>query len=440
MSIVKNPEDPFSNRILSEIFKIDSSDPDRLISRENSQLEFKETFSWNNQKARYGKIGSSFANKNGGYLVFGIKNKPRIVIGMQDTQFEEIDPSHISSFFSSTFSPEVEWKHYIHILNNKKIGVLYFSESKNKPVVCTKSVSGELLDGDIYYRYSGQSQKIKYSELTILLNELKQKERDNFQKLLANISKIGVNNSAVLDLQTGNVVGSKEKMFVIDEKLLPKLRIIQEGTFSENSGEPTLKLMGNLIPTNSGLIQPIREVKIKMPVRIGTPDIIFAFLNQENVEYPLEYIKGIALEISGILPVYYFMHLGNLSRKQTIDLLNGVYSRSHARTKLIERLNSNDGYFTKLKITGTPEYLKKIQYRNLIVNRQPINDLQLGDVRKFCEVIQTLSKKEVYPNYLLPILKLVFNKFFMEREHNVSTDIRKAICHVDYVLFNEEIS
>jgi hypothetical protein len=38
--------DPFSLDSLNRIFKLDKSDPPRLKTRENSWLEFKESFNW----------------------------------------------------------------------------------------------------------------------------------------------------------------------------------------------------------------------------------------------------------------------------------------------------------------------------------------------------------------------------------------------------------
>jgi len=37
---------PFSQEDLNEIFKISPRDTERVISRENSSLEFKESFGW----------------------------------------------------------------------------------------------------------------------------------------------------------------------------------------------------------------------------------------------------------------------------------------------------------------------------------------------------------------------------------------------------------
>ena len=63
--------EPFSQEELNEIFKISPTDPERVISRESSSLEFKESFGWMSLP-NYLKTSVAYANTKGGYIVFGI--------------------------------------------------------------------------------------------------------------------------------------------------------------------------------------------------------------------------------------------------------------------------------------------------------------------------------------------------------------------------------
>lgn len=81
-------------------------------------------------------------------------------------------------------------------------------------------------------------------------------------KHLQNILSNGIENSAVLNLHTGEVDG-KGGSFIIDETLLPKLNFVKEGEFVEKSGAPALKLVGEL--KSSGQIVTVkREDLIKL--------------------------------------------------------------------------------------------------------------------------------------------------------------------------------
>ena len=51
-----------------------------IIARESSEIEFKESFNFGNMP-KYSKTMAAFANNKGGYILFGIKDSPRELIG-----------------------------------------------------------------------------------------------------------------------------------------------------------------------------------------------------------------------------------------------------------------------------------------------------------------------------------------------------------------------
>lgn len=64
--------EPCSTGNLGAIFRFDSENTNRLITRESGWIEFKQSFSWAN-KAEYARTIAAFANSRGGYFVFGGK-------------------------------------------------------------------------------------------------------------------------------------------------------------------------------------------------------------------------------------------------------------------------------------------------------------------------------------------------------------------------------
>ena len=71
--------------------------------------------------------------------------------------------------------------------------------------------------------------------------------------------KFGIENSAVMNLTSGEVEG-KSGNFLIDEELLPKLSFVKEGEFVEKAGAPALKLIGDL----SGVTKVGEEKPVKL--------------------------------------------------------------------------------------------------------------------------------------------------------------------------------
>jgi len=71
---------------IEEILRINETG--YLFHREGQELEFKEQFNFSGL-ADYFKDFSAFSNNKGGYLVFGVKDSPRITIGLTERSIEQ---------------------------------------------------------------------------------------------------------------------------------------------------------------------------------------------------------------------------------------------------------------------------------------------------------------------------------------------------------------
>jgi hypothetical protein len=229
-----------------KIFSFHASNAERVISRESGWLEFKESFNWHS-KDKYAKSMAAFANNKGGYIVFGVKDHPRELTGLQSNNFETTDESKITAYLNSVFSPEILFEKFVIVIQSKNIGILYTHQAKTKPVVCLK-YDGGLKEADIYYRYNARSEKIKYAEIKALFELIKEEERKSWMEHFEKILKVGPTNAAILDIMGGEISGQGGTL-VIDKKLVPKLKFIKEGNFQEK-GRPTLKLIGDVKPVS----------------------------------------------------------------------------------------------------------------------------------------------------------------------------------------------
>ena len=299
---------PFSQENLNEIFKISQKDPNRVISRESSSLEFKESFGWANL-SKYLKTSVAYANSKGGYIVFGIADKPHHLRGLSGNNlkmFEDIQPEKMSQNFNEHFAPEIEWEIQQYELQEKIFGLLYIKEAKDKPVICIKNSGKEILkEGDIYYRYRGRSERIRYPELRAILEARRQHEQKIWMEHIKNIARIGIHEVGIFDLRSGKISGSGGSL-LIEESLLSQISFIKEGNFSEDKGKPVLKIVGQVqsLPGNQLSFSKKQVEKIK-GIRIG--DIVLGALRRGKVPEPYEYVKQVCFESTAFLPVYYFI-------------------------------------------------------------------------------------------------------------------------------------
>ena len=71
-----------------------------LKSRESNTVEFKEAFN-KNSTAKYGKTMAAYSNNRGGYIIFGVKDKPRKIIGLKNDNFENMSQEQFSDAINS---------------------------------------------------------------------------------------------------------------------------------------------------------------------------------------------------------------------------------------------------------------------------------------------------------------------------------------------------
>jgi len=281
------------------IFSFHTSIPNRIISRESNLVEFKESFNWGS-KDEYAKSIAAFANNKGGYIIFGVKNKPRELVGLQNNNFEDTDEAKITEYLNTVFSPEIIFEKFVVKVRSKTIGILHTYQITNKPVICLKN-NRKIKESDIYYRYNARSEKIKYPELKILFEHIKEKERKGWMKHFEKISKIGPTNAAILDIIEGKISGQSGTL-VIDKKLVNKLQFIKEGNFQKR-GKPVLKLIGDVKPVSVVVTKEgkklVKDINIQVTsdpdapeYRLTTPDTDCPYITKVTVAKINKKLKG----------------------------------------------------------------------------------------------------------------------------------------------------
>ena len=80
-----------------------------LKSRESNTVEFKEAFNKGNT-AKYAKTMAAFSNNRGGYIIFGVKDNPRTVVGLSNNNFDNINQEQFTEAINSLFAPAMEWE------------------------------------------------------------------------------------------------------------------------------------------------------------------------------------------------------------------------------------------------------------------------------------------------------------------------------------------
>ncbi|MDE0386794.1 MAG: ATP-binding protein [Defluviicoccus sp.] len=409
---------------LSGLLRLDPDAPKRLASRENSRLEYKESFNWAN-RAKYGKTLAAFANASGGFIVFGVQDSPRLLLGVNDEIFDAIDLARFSAYLNSAYAPELEWELFSTHFGGVRLGVLYVALAKERPVVSLKDDREGIRESDIYYRYRARSQRIRYPELQSLLLERQHRERDSWLDHLSRVGRIGVENVGVLDLVEGELSGRGGRLLVSSD-LLEKVQFIRKGRFAQSGqpGAPTLRLVGDVEAVAPNSLAPVRTVA--RPLVIGEREILLAFLRQERPQAPIEYIRQACRETSLYMPIYHFAHSANLGIGELRDLISGEPRRRNAIHKRVEG--------ARVSPVGTLNAMtpQAIQRREILeaLAQDDVDALRPRDRVRLFEAI-THFVPTATPAALLELLAELVQDEFDEASSNVRSICRKSVAHLD---------
>ena len=455
-------ENVFSYKTLEYLFECRADKPNILKRKESAELEVKANFNWGD-KAKYGKLFCSLANNKGGYVIFGIKDKPHELVGLRSDNFSRKDPAKITEYLNSRFSPTIEWEPCDHEIDGKNFGIIYIYSSKEKPVMCINNDTDVIKEGEIFYRYSGETKIIRATDLQKIINERIEAEKKSWQDMIFRLAKDSPNNLALLNLNEGTLEEGGTKV-LIDEDLLSKLKFIKEGKFVEEGGVPTLRLLGDVQPI-SGAILPTKEV----PSRIPKGDICKAFFDGE-CDYPLEYLEGLADQRVRLLPLWFFVKKSGKSVESIIEILENLRDPIHqTRAKIIERLKYDreenykvgkvisdikieegvelrdideicDAYIKDRSLKSNQfEIVKRSVFLNLLCNnpQKLVDDLDelKSDLVRIIEAITHIPAEKIKEHKLV-YLNLLNRLYDMNLEANISSVFRKAVCSVDLKLYN----
>ena len=301
---------PLSDIALSKIFKKSTRNPNLIGTNEGVTVEYKQSFGWASV-SDYFKAMASFANRDGGYIIFGIKDRPHEFLGLQREaleRFEGIDNQVWSTNLREHFSPEIIWEKKVYTFEAKQYGIVYTYPAREKPVICKKD-AGELRKAAIYYRYNSQNSEIDYPELHSIIEKEKNKVNEQWMRTIRQIGDSGIARTALLDLKNGKLTGANTSLYM-DESLLNEIEFVQEGSFVETGGNPALKVVGQ-VQTVVGAQRVVVERECDRA--INADEIITAFITQEQVNNPLEFVKQICYQSTGNMPVYYYLRMAHIT-------------------------------------------------------------------------------------------------------------------------------
>jgi Putative DNA-binding domain len=208
------PLDAMDEKMLRSFFAKDANGAWHCIAGETDEFECKEGFSLRNFGKPLRTI-AGFANNRGGYLFFGVKDKPLgfAVSGLADDRFRETDQNKFSQTIRSVLEPTPRFRVASLKLDSMTIGVIHVEPHSAKPVIASKT-EGDVAEGAIYYRYPGETKAICYADLRAILDERDQRSREAILPMVQRLLELGPKDAMVANLADGQLEGGTRPIII----------------------------------------------------------------------------------------------------------------------------------------------------------------------------------------------------------------------------------
>jgi hypothetical protein len=434
---------------LRRTLKIHRTDTTLLNNRESTHLEFKRTFNLGSS-SKYARTMAGFSNNSGGFIVFGVENAPKKIVGVDEDRFNDVDPARLTSVLNEYFSPEMLWDMGQIQFHGVTLGYIYTHEAFDKPIIATKSKTKEIQESAVYYRYRAQSTYIKYAELNKIIEERLDRDRKSWIHHLETIGRVGPTNVGIIDTIEGKLFAGGTSL-MLSETLARQLRFIREGAFVETGGDPTLRLIGD-IRSLSGA-----TTEVPIPVGIHYEDIVRTFLSQMDIsaEEAMSYLQECAFQSSAYTPIYHYIKMAGITLQEAERLITETETSFRSvKHKLIRRIREQeritplgpiDQFDVDIPKAGDELISLVNAQRNASGKRSAIHkglraypnlirtiSSELPPLRLF-EAITHLDNETLSENLggVLGIMQDFFHSRFKTYPSGSKTVFRKALCFLD---------
>ena len=399
---------------------------DYIENEESETIEYKQSFGAIKDDKLLKSI-QGMANNKGGFIVFGISEenndsiKKYYIKGIDEKECKSFmqDNKRINEVLNSNFRESIRFERNCKKINQKLVAYIQIFESNDKPLINN--------NGDIYYRYNAETRKIAKLDLLRIINERKEKELHlTMQKHIENIFKNGIENSAILNVVTGEVEG-KGGNFLINQDLLPKIAFIKEGNFVEKDGAPALILKGSVEAISAdGVI-----ISHNVHKNIDEKYIYKIFFLQQDIDKQetKACIEAMAELQASLLPMRYFMQKADMNKDKLIEFLVDISNNARKKgfvNKKIENINKNKP--EKLEVQN--EFIENINNKVSLLKIIKKDD----DMRKISLAIMNFNKDQIDKKYILSELFALYDHCVKNNKKQFS-HVRKAIAYIDRIFF-----
>ncbi len=396
----------------------------RLKTGETDEHECKQDFDAKKLSPILRAI-AALSNNKGGFLFLGVSNTECRAEGVC-SDFESFDVAKITDKVKTYLSPtpRISAKGTID-LGGTKVGFIHVAQHPDRPVIVCRDDGEKLNEGEILFRYAGQSARIKFGDLREMLSERDRRAQMALATAAGKLATVGTAKALILDTDR-NVLDAEGREILIDEDLVKTINFIREGHFDEVDGGVALKLVGEVKSVN---VKSLAAEKL-VSKAISQEDILTSFLNQETVGQPKEFVFASLSQPRLWLPLFYFTKLANETPDQMVSEIKKIStSQKGKKQNVIDRLGGKKSALTA-KLTQKAQVIaKQIEKGEFAV------PAIAKDVAPFAQSLSGVKKTKATLPDILNALSTCRMLAIDADDSNALGAVFKAACRVDEMFF-----
>lgn len=219
----------------------------RVTARESTTLEFKAILDITTFKKCIKTI-AAFANQQGGMIVFGVRDRPREIVGIGNQQLDEGLQSEqlVRNLVPYPTTSYLEFEH-----EGFRLAVLEVDPLRKPPCIAIRDLTAGanedlmLKQGTIYARRRGQTAPITGEEFSQILLSRDETIREEIFGFLSRGRSIGFERAVVADTR-GNAENPEGLTFYLPAEAAHELNVIDRARLVEDGGAEAYEIRGNV--------------------------------------------------------------------------------------------------------------------------------------------------------------------------------------------------
>jgi len=213
---------------------------------------------------------------------------------------------------------------------------------------------------------------------------------------------------------------------LISQEILEQINFIYSGSFTETGGEPVLRIVGDVQPAGPIITPDLTGSRYEEA--LNSYKLVQNFLEQQDVNNGRAYVEAFASAPAKWLPIFFYLYSSALSISEARDIISTLQGiSSTTRNQKLSRIES-EKFSRNL---GSGNNADVIRFLHKIQNGEVVRPQNEYEGKMLVRALMFVSENDISLQNALEMLSFLHDDY----REVLHTELRKAICYIDYLFF-----